>query len=304
MIEHPTNVEFQGSRWKQFSTVFYFTFSTLTFSHDQIIKSLHSKVVVVIWCFVVLVLVQSYTASLSSLLTAQRLQPSVTDPRQLLRNGDYVGYQNGSFVHVMLRRLQFDERKIKILSTLEEYAEALRKGSKHGGVSAIFDEIPYLNSFLTQYRKEFQIVGPIHRTDGFGFVFPRASPLVPDLSKAILHITEGSEGFHIQKKWFGDATPPDYGSPDTDSVRLSFQSFKGLFIVNGFALCIMLVINLPKFIHANYAELRNRSMQRAYSSGETASGNERQQLQNNDSVPAESLQIHRPTRIFSLGCFL
>jgi len=37
-------------------------------------------------------------------------------------------------------------------------------------VSAIFDEIPYLNSFLTQYGKEFQIVGPIDRTDGFGFV--------------------------------------------------------------------------------------------------------------------------------------
>lgn len=137
---------------------------------DQIIKSLHSKVVVVIWCFMVLVLVQSYTASLSSLLTAQRLQPSVTDPRQLLRNGHYVGYQNGSFVHAMLRRLQFDEHKIKVLSTPEEYARALRKGSKHGGVSAIFDEIPYLNSFLTQYGKEFQIVGLIDRTDGFGFV--------------------------------------------------------------------------------------------------------------------------------------
>jgi ionotropic glutamate receptor len=212
MIEHPTNDEFKGSRWKQFSTAFYFTFSTLTFSHgilvlhstlnciclcsilnskfyffcfmlefliihffiyfltDQILKKLHSKVVVVIWCFVVLVLVQSYTASLSSLLTAKRLQPSVTDPMQLLRNGDYVGYQSGSFVYATLKRLKFDAQKIKVLSTLEEYAKALRTGSKHGGVSAIFDEIPYLNSFLTQYGKEFQIVGPIDRTDGFGFV--------------------------------------------------------------------------------------------------------------------------------------
>ena len=144
---------------------------------DQIIKKLHSKVVVVIWCLVVLLLVQSYTASLSSLLTAQRLQPSVTDPRQLLRNGDYIGYQNGSFVHAMLRRLQFDERKIKVLSTLEEYAKALKAGSKNGEVSAIFDENPYLNSFITQYGKEFQIVGPIDRTDGFGFVSSFASLL-------------------------------------------------------------------------------------------------------------------------------
>lgn len=89
---------------------------------------------------------------------------------QLLCNGDYLGYQNGSFVHAILKRLRFDEWKIKVLSTLEEYAKALRAGSKHGGVSAIFDEIPYLNSFLIQHGKEFQIVGPIDMTDGFGFV--------------------------------------------------------------------------------------------------------------------------------------
>lgn len=35
MIENPRNENFQGSRWKQFSTTFYFTFSTLTFSHGM-----------------------------------------------------------------------------------------------------------------------------------------------------------------------------------------------------------------------------------------------------------------------------
>uniref|UniRef100_K3Y1Y8 Ionotropic glutamate receptor C-terminal domain-containing protein n=1 Tax=Setaria italica TaxID=4555 RepID=K3Y1Y8_SETIT len=198
MSEYPTNDEFQGSRLRQFSTVFYFIFSTLTFSHDQIIKRLPSKVLVVIWCFVVLTLVQSYTASLSSLLTAKRLQPSVTDPGQLLRNGDYVGYQNGSFVLAKLTQLKFDEGKIKVFSTPEEYAKALRAGSNLGGVSAIFDEIPYLNTFL---------------------VFPRGSPVVPDLSRAILDLREGHEGFAIQQKWFGDATPSlDYGGRGTDSA--------------------------------------------------------------------------------------
>ncbi|KAF0901998.1 hypothetical protein E2562_011826 [Oryza meyeriana var. granulata] len=127
----------------------------------------------------------------------ERLQPSVTDLRQLLLNGDFVGYQNGSFVHSMLKQLQFDERKIKVYSKQEEYANALRMGSNHGGVSAIFDEIPYLNSFRSQYGKVFQVVGPIDRTGGFGFVLPKGSPLVPDLSKAILSLTEGPEGEKI-----------------------------------------------------------------------------------------------------------
>ena len=151
---------------------------------DQIIRRLPSKVLVVIWCFVVLTLVQSYTASLSSLLTAKRLQPSVTGPSQLLRNGDYVGYQNGSFVLAKLKQLKFDERKIKVFSTPEEYAKALRAGSNNGGVSAIFDEIPYLNTFLMQYGSEFQIVGHIDSAAGFGFV---SSLYLPFCSPYNLH---------------------------------------------------------------------------------------------------------------------
>lgn len=110
IIEHPRNMEYQGSNTRQLSTALYFAFSTLTFSHGQIIKSPLSKIVVVIWCFVVLVLVQSYTASFSSILTVKRFQPSVTDLEQLLKNGDYVGYQEGSFVYSFLTRRGFGER--------------------------------------------------------------------------------------------------------------------------------------------------------------------------------------------------
>ncbi|CAN6178988.1 unnamed protein product [Urochloa humidicola] len=292
LIEHPTNVEFQGSKLRQFSTVFYFTFSTLTFSHDQIIKQLRSKVLVVIWCFVVLVLVQTYTASLSSLLTACRLQPSVTDPWQLLRDGDCVGYQNGSFVHARLKQIGFGEHKIKVFSTLEQYANALRAGPKHGGVSAIFDEVPYLNTFLTQYGQEFKIVGPVDRTNGFGFVFPKGSLMVPDLSKAILNLREGSEGLEIENKWFGDATLPlHHDNPDTDFARLTLRSFKGLFIINGITLGVTLLITLAKFIRARNTEPINAISQSACESGESAGNNEPEPVPDGtveDSAPAES----------------
>ncbi|TVU12248.1 hypothetical protein EJB05_45883, partial [Eragrostis curvula] len=200
--------------------------------------------------------------------------PTFSDrSKTLLLNGDFVGHQNGSFVLARLEQLGFDERKIKVFSTLEEYAKALRDGSKHGGVSAIFDEIPYLNTFLAQYGQEFQIV----RTDGFGFVFPRGSPLVPDLSRAILNLTEGCEGFHIQKKWFRDAVPSlDNGNSDTSSAHLSSRSFKGLFIINGTVLIIRLLTHLPQFI---CTKLRNANPEGAHGSGGTATDNEPQQLQ-------------------------
>jgi hypothetical protein len=131
-----------------------------------------SKIVVVIWCFVVLVLVQSYTASLSSILTAKRLRPWVTDFDQLRHNGDFVGYQDDSFVRSFLMNHNISESRLRNYTTKEEYAEALWKGSKNGGVSAIVGEIPYLTSFLSdpRYGNDFRMLGCIYKTPGFGFV--------------------------------------------------------------------------------------------------------------------------------------
>ena len=138
----------------------------------QIVRSPLSRFVVVIWCFLVLVLVQSYTSSLSSLLTADRLQPSVKDLNQLLKAGDSVGYQKGSFVHSLLMHRNFTAGKLIPYSSADDYAKALRNGSKNGGVSAIVDEVPYLKAFLSdsRYEEEFEIQDQIFRTPGFGFV--------------------------------------------------------------------------------------------------------------------------------------
>lgn len=265
VIERPINRDFQGSKWKQCITAFYFAFSTLTFSHGQKIQSIQSKIVVVIWCLVLMILVQSYTASLSSMLTAERLQPSVTDLKQLLANGDSVGHQSGSFVQSILKKLKFDDHKIKVYSTQEEYAKALRMGSKHGGVSAIFDEIPYLNSFCSKYGREFQMVGPIDRTSGFGFVLPKGSPLVPDLSEAILSLTEEPERLKIEKTWFMDSSLDYYGSHSKGSSRISFQSFQGLFIIVGCLLGAVLLINFSKFLYDKCKEMRGFGSDRVHS---------------------------------------
>ncbi|VAI83712.1 hypothetical protein VPH35_127748 [Triticum aestivum] len=267
-IEWPRNPEYQGSSLRQCSTALYFSFSTLTFSHGQIIRSPLSKIVVVIWCFVVLVIVQSYTASLSSILTAKRLRPSVTDLEQLRSNGDYIGYQSGSFVRSVLIKEGFNVNRLKDYPNKEEYAKALRKGSKNGGVSAIVDEIPYITSFLSdpKYINEFQMVNRIYKTPGLGFVFPQKSPLVHDLSVAILDL--GAEGSRIEKKWLGTETPlPSYGIPNTDATPLTLRSFSGLFIINVCMSALMLLISIAKSVHAKYTKVRDSDMQSADGDG-------------------------------------
>uniref|UniRef100_A0A2N9ELZ8 Ionotropic glutamate receptor C-terminal domain-containing protein n=1 Tax=Fagus sylvatica TaxID=28930 RepID=A0A2N9ELZ8_FAGSY len=171
------------------------------FLGGEIMISNLARFVVIIWVFVVLILTQSYTASLTSLLTVQQLQPTVTDVNQLIKNGEYVGYQGGSFVLGILKEKKFDETKLIIYDTAEECDQLLSKGSADGGIAAAIIEIPYMKLFLAQYCSKYTMVESIYKIDGFGFVFPIGSPLVSDVSRAVLNVTEGEKMKEIENEW-------------------------------------------------------------------------------------------------------
>ncbi|CAL5052787.1 unnamed protein product [Urochloa decumbens] len=255
VIEHRINPEFRGTPLQQLGLIFYYAFSTLVFAHREKLESNLSRFVVIIWVFVVLILTSSYTASLTSMLTVQQLEPMVTDVKELIRRGDYVGYQEGSFMPSELKKMNFDESKLRVYSTPEQYAEALSKGSSNGGVAAIFDEIPYLKLFLSQYCDGYAMVGPIYKDAGFGFVFPKGSPMAPDVSRAIVSLTEGGDMALIERKWFGDPGACDSQGSGMGTSSLSFWSFSGLFLVTGVASGLMLVVNLATFVYRERREL-------------------------------------------------
>ncbi|WMV34949.1 hypothetical protein MTR67_028334 [Solanum verrucosum] len=166
--------------------IFWFSFSTLVFAHRERVTSNLTRFVLIVWVFVVMVLTSSYTASLTSMLTVQQLPPTITNLNDLIKNGEYVGYQEGSFVVNFLLRMQFDSSKLRSYSTLEEYNDALSRGSKNGGVAAIIDELPYLTLFLNKYCRKYIMVGQNYTTNDFGLAFLKDSHLVPDVSSAVL----------------------------------------------------------------------------------------------------------------------
>lgn len=168
-IEHRVNQDFRGGPANQMGSIFYFAFSTLVFAHRERLVSNLSRLVVITWVFVVLILQQSYTASLTSKLTVEQLQATVTNIEQVIKAGKNVGYLDDSFMPGLLKRLGVNESKIISLSSPDDYNEALSNGT----VAAVVDEIPYLKVFLKKYSKNYTMVGPTYRTDGFGFVSSR-----------------------------------------------------------------------------------------------------------------------------------
>nr|GEX74496.1 glutamate receptor 2.8-like [Tanacetum cinerariifolium] len=248
VLEHRVNREFRGRPHKQVGMMFWFSFSTLVFAHKEKMINNLSRFVVIVWIFVVLVLQSSYVASLTSILTLQQLQPDFTDIYDLMRQGDNVGYKNGSYVKQMLEGMGFHNSKLKNYGSLDDYDAALSKGTKNGGVSAIFDELPYMKLFLANHCNKYIMVGPTYKTAGFGFAFPKGSPLVPLVSKAVLQVTEEKLS-NISDKWFKQE---EYCSETVmKSGRLSLDSFRGLFLIAGLSSTSALIISVFTFLYEN-----------------------------------------------------
>ncbi|XP_030955051.1 glutamate receptor 2.8-like isoform X3 [Quercus lobata] len=256
VLEHRVNTEFRGPPKQQLGLIFWFSFSTLAFAHREKVVNNWSRFVLIIWIFLVLILTQSYTASLTSMLTVQRLQPTFVDVKEIKKNGYFVGYPKNSFLKgILIKQLGFHESKLKPYETHEEYHEALSNGTHYGGVAAIFDEIPYLKLFLAKYCSKYTMVGPIYKTDGFGFAFRQRSPLVPYISKAIFNVTQDKDKIEaIEKKYFSSQTACEGQSTTISSYSqsLGVDSFGGLFLITGITSIVSLLINVFNFIYSHW----------------------------------------------------
>lgn len=237
ILEHRINDEFRGSPTRQFITILWFSFSTLTFSHKENTLSCLGRMVVIIWLFVVLILTSSYTASLTSILTVQQLSSPIKGIDSLVVGNDRVGYQVGSFAEqYLIEELNISKSRLVALNSPEEYADALR----FGRIDALVDELPYVELFLSS-QCDFRIVGPEFTRSGWGFAFPRDSPLAPDMSTAILKLSENGDLQRIHDKWL-TMSSCSQDNTEIESSQLHLGSFVGLFLLSGIACIIALCI--------------------------------------------------------------
>ncbi|CAN8320946.1 unnamed protein product [Cochlearia groenlandica] len=261
ILEHRVNTDFTGPLWYQISTVLWFAFSIMVFAPRERVMSFSARVVVITWYFIVLVLTQSYTASLASLLTAQQLNPTETSMETLLAKGELVGYQRDSFILGKLKEVGFPESRLVPFNSPEECEELLSKGPSKGGVSASFMEVPYVRVFLGQYCKKYRMVEVPFDVDGFGFVFPIGSPLVSDVSRAILKVAESNKATQLEAAWFKniDKTCPDQmanpdPNPSVSSRQLGLDSFWVLFVSAGSVWALVLL----RFVVWFFREIKNK----------------------------------------------
>ncbi|GMY37616.1 glutamate receptor 2.9-like [Fagus crenata] len=244
-LERQSNPEFSGPWKNQMSTALWFTFSSLFFAHREKIYSNLTRLVIIVWLFVVLILTSSYTASLSSMLTVQKLQPNVTDIEWLKRNNLKIGCDGDSFVRKYLENvLNFNPQNIVNISSEDLYPGEFK--SNH--IAAAFLELPYEKVFLNEYCKGYTATIRTNRFGGLGFVFPRGSPIARDFSEAILKLSENGDTKILEDEWL---TPPDKCSANITSNEpesLSLQSFGILYLISFATSTICLLLSIVHLI--------------------------------------------------------
>ncbi|PIA28581.1 hypothetical protein AQUCO_06800028v1 [Aquilegia coerulea] len=234
-LEHGLVDEYRsGFSYEPIKKILDLTSEIIPVIYRKKFSSILSKLMVIIWMFLISGLTLNYMVTLTSILSLEQQEPTIADFNELIKKGDFVGYRKGTFVIDLLKRVRFDESKLKPYNSPEECHELLSKGSQNGGVSAVFDEMPYVDIFLAKYCFKYTKVGPTHKTDGFGFVFPKGSPLVSDISKAVLEVTEGNKLLDMEREWF---TPNTTCKEDKWAI---FTSTNPSSLIQ-FAICILVL---------------------------------------------------------------
>ena len=88
-------------------------------------------------------------------------------------------------------------------------------------------------------------------------VFPKGSPLVADVSRKVLSVTEGAKLLEFEKAWFGQTTSCPELTSSVSSNSISLNSFWGLFLIAGVTSFVALITCITIFLHENREALIN-----------------------------------------------
>ncbi|CAI5536331.1 unnamed protein product [Closterium sp. Naga37s-1] len=171
MLDRHMTPDFQGMLQKRIVTAVWYGCHTVYSIPVIRIHTTLARAVVVTWLLLSFIIVDTYVASLTSILTMQRLLPQILDIYSALTSNSPIGYQQGSFVHSYLLQLgvapqdhhpsPFPTFSLSLLTTSKphrqdklvpltgesEYASSLSSGR----VAVIVDEDPYLDLFSASF---------------------------------------------------------------------------------------------------------------------------------------------------------
>lgn len=163
---------------------------------DRAPKSIAGRLGALLWMFIAIVLVAFFTAAVTSTLTVQQIQGSISGPNDL--PGKRVVSVQGSTASKWLT-----ERGINhtIVKSVEEAYPMLMENSAE---ALVFDS-PVLLFAANASNGTLEVVGPIFKQEQYGIAVPAGSLLRENINRTLLELYSDGTYQQIYSKWFGAA---------------------------------------------------------------------------------------------------
>lgn len=158
--------------------------------------SLMGRMVAVAWMLGSIVLVASFTATLSSQMTAESVAGAIGGPRDL--SGRTVATVKGTTV---VDDLQSMEAIVLQCSTLDDAISSAASGKAD---AVVFDAPVLANTIMEATRCPVRLVGPIFEHQDYGIALPPGSPLRKQINQILLTLAETGELAKLNLTWFGE----------------------------------------------------------------------------------------------------
>ncbi|XP_071726885.1 glutamate receptor 3.1-like [Rutidosis leptorrhynchoides] len=228
------NPKFLGPIYSQLIMIVWFPISTFFFQDGKILNRC-SKVLLIMWLCMIFIVLQIYTATLSSWLTLNQLNPKIPT------SFENVGYQTGSFIdNFITQRYNSSGKNLQPLSSYQEYKNALTSGR----VDAIFDILPHIDLFLSKYGSDdFMEIGPVNEESGIAFAFPLNTPYLEMFSRAVINVTESVNMIRMKTKYLGFSMHDQTQSNQAPPQSLGVTSFIGLFTLMAIVTIFAVVVS-------------------------------------------------------------
>ncbi|MCO5608416.1 hypothetical protein L7F22_062626 [Adiantum nelumboides] len=245
----------RASHSRRIINAYWFASLCIFQAQQSSVRTHLGRIITITWLFVMLIFNSSYTASLASLLSAQKRYPSIEGFQALLRDNVPVGYPDTSFLKAYIKKLNMEGHQLKSFHSVRDYAQALRDPN---GVGAVLDELPYVQ-ILLQSECDLTISSDSHDRlpsfGGFGFAFRKGHPMIDQMSKMILAMAEDGTLQVLQSGWnVGDDQRSRCNSNDEPS-HLSLARFGGLFaiVASVYLTCIIWHLSYKSLQSLNHA---------------------------------------------------
>jgi polar amino acid transport system substrate-binding protein len=157
--------------------------------------SLFGRLVAVAWMLGSIVLVASFTATLSSQMTAETVAGAITGPDDL--PGRLVATVANTSAVPDLRKRNAKVRECQDLTT------ALKDVADGHADAVVFDAPVLAHAVNRDWNGRVRLIGPLFEQQNYGIVVSRGSPLRKAINQALLSLEEKGTLAELNEKWFG-----------------------------------------------------------------------------------------------------